>query len=94
MDPYDWVCGPGSQLLKWRTVILNCNNIYCFYCIFFLVNAALGVRDIFQNVSQNFSKNTKIKYNAVKRSIAINRIQNKRFCSHKIGVCSVYIYVH
>ncbi len=24
--------------------------------------------------------------------IAINRIQNKRFCLHNISVCSVYIY--
>ncbi len=29
---------------------------------------------------------------AVKRLIAINRIQNKSFCLHNICVCSVYIY--
>ncbi len=29
---------------------------------------------------------------AVKRLIAINRIQNKRFCLHNISVCTVYIY--
>ncbi len=83
MDPYDWVCGPGSQLLKWRTVILNCNNIYCFYCIFFSSKCSLGRK-------RHFSK-TKIKYSAVKRSIAIKRIQNNKNCPPK-KIC-VYIYV-
>ncbi len=29
---------------------------------------------------------------AVKRLIAINRIQNKRFCLHNVCECAVYIY--
>ncbi len=33
-----------------------------------------------------------IKISAAKRLIAINRIQNKRFCLHNIYVCTVYIY--
>ncbi len=31
-------------------------------------------------------------FSAVKRLIAINHIQNKRFCLHNIYVCYVYIY--
>ncbi len=31
-------------------------------------------------------------FSAVKRLIAINHIQNKRFCLHNIYVCTVYIY--
>ncbi len=33
-----------------------------------------------------------LKSSAVKRLIAINCIQNKRFCLHNIYVCTVYIY--
>ncbi len=35
---------------------------------------------------------TFIYFSAVKRLIAINRIQNKSFCLHNIRVCTVYIY--
>ncbi len=31
-------------------------------------------------------------YSAVKKLIAIKRIQNKLFCLHNICVCTVYIY--
>ncbi len=33
-----------------------------------------------------------ISFSAVKRLIAINRIQNKSFCLHNIRVSTVYIY--
>jgi len=47
------------KYIKWKTVILNWNNIsqyYCFYCIFYQISAALvSIRDYFQNINLHYS---------------------------------------
>ncbi len=41
----------------------------------------------------NYTSKLYINISAVKRLIAINRIQNKRFCLHNIYVCVYCVYL-